>query len=122
MTIESQNGRGHAVVIGGSMAALLAARVLAEDFQSVTLIERDRLPTAVETRRGVPPQGRHTHGLLAGGRETLEKLFSGISGKLTAAGAVSSDIVGESRWFNGRRLPLPVSKRLNWPPHDPAVP
>ena len=45
------------------------------------------------------PQGRHTHGLLAGGREALEKLFPGISDQLLAAGAVPGDIIGESRWF-----------------------
>jgi hypothetical protein len=38
-------------------------------------------------------------GLLAGGREALDKLFPGISEELIAAGALSSDIIGESRWF-----------------------
>jgi 2-polyprenyl-6-methoxyphenol hydroxylase-like FAD-dependent oxidoreductase len=98
MTIESQSDRSHAVVIGGSMAGLLAARVLADHYRRVTLIERDKLPSAIETRRGVP-QGRHTHGLLAGGREALDKLFPGISEQLIAAGALNSDIIGESRWF-----------------------
>ena len=31
----------HAVVLGGSLAGLLAARVLADHFDHVTLIERD---------------------------------------------------------------------------------
>lgn len=88
----------HAIVIGGSMAGLLAARVLADSYRRVTLVERDSLGGAIECRRGVP-QGRHTHGLLAGGRQALEKLFPGISGQLLAAGAVSGDIIGESRWF-----------------------
>jgi 2-polyprenyl-6-methoxyphenol hydroxylase-like FAD-dependent oxidoreductase len=98
MKIDSQNERGRAVVIGGSMAGLLAARVLADHYQSVELIERDALPSVIENRRGVP-QGRHTHGLLAGGREALEKLFPGFSEQLVAAGALAADIVGESRWF-----------------------
>ncbi len=95
--MESQN-TGHAVVMGGSIAGLLAARALADHYALVTLLDRDRLPSAIETRRGVP-QGRHTHGLLAGGREALEKLFPGISEQLVASGALTSDIIGESRWF-----------------------
>jgi 2-polyprenyl-6-methoxyphenol hydroxylase-like FAD-dependent oxidoreductase len=98
MKIKSQNDRGRAVAIGGSMAGLLAARVLADHYQSVDLIDRDTLPSSIENRRGVP-QGRHTHGLLAGGREALEKLFPGISEQLVTAGAVAGDIIGESRWF-----------------------
>jgi 2-polyprenyl-6-methoxyphenol hydroxylase-like FAD-dependent oxidoreductase len=80
------------------MAGLLAARVLADRYESVVVLDRDSFPTSAENRRGVP-QGRHTHGLLAGGREALEKLFPGISGELIAAGAVSGDITRNSRWF-----------------------
>jgi len=98
MNTNSSNEQKHAVVIGGSMAGLLAARVLSDRYQRVTLVERDALGTAIENRRGVP-QGRHTHGLLAGGREALEKLFPGISEQLVAAGAIAGDIIGESRWF-----------------------
>jgi 2-polyprenyl-6-methoxyphenol hydroxylase-like FAD-dependent oxidoreductase len=80
------------------MAGLLAARVLSDHFERVTLIERDALPARAEQRRGVP-QGRHTHGLLASGRNVLEKLFPGISETLLKAGAVTGDIVRDSRWF-----------------------
>ena len=92
--------RKHAIVVGGSMAGLLAARVLSDHFEGVSLIERDRLPELTEPRRGVP-QGRHTHGLLASGRNVLEKLFPGISDTLLKAGAVTRDIVRDSRWFFG---------------------
>ncbi|MFZ1179342.1 MAG: hypothetical protein WAO15_24415 [Mycobacterium sp.] len=58
----------HAVVLGASMAGLLAARSLAEFFDTVTVVERDPLPDTLSdkgaARRGVP-QGRHLHGLLA---------------------------------------------------------
>ena len=41
----------HAVVVGASMAGLLAARVLADAYERVTVIERDRAPGR---RRGSP--------------------------------------------------------------------
>ncbi|HEY6390832.1 MAG TPA: hypothetical protein VIX89_06120, partial [Bryobacteraceae bacterium] len=95
----TKQGRNHAVVIGGSMAGLLATRVLTDHYDRVTLLERDVFPTTAENRRGVP-QGRHTHGLLASGRQVLDKLFPGISDELISGGAVSGDIVGKGRWFN----------------------
>ena len=88
----------HAVVMGGSLAGLLATRVLSDFYDKVTLIERDVLPTTASHRRGVP-QGRHTHGLLASGGRVLEELFPGIADALLRAGAVSGDISRDSRWF-----------------------
>jgi 2-polyprenyl-6-methoxyphenol hydroxylase-like FAD-dependent oxidoreductase len=57
----------HAVVLGASMAGLLAARVLADAYNRVTVIERDNLPPDMAHRRGVP-RGLHLHGLHARGR------------------------------------------------------
>ena len=48
----------HAVVLGGSVVGLLAARVLSDQFEHVTLIERDELADRPEPRKGVP-QGNH---------------------------------------------------------------
>ena len=93
-----------AVVLGASMAGLLAARVLSERFERVVVIERDVLPPPGEHRRGVP-HGRHLHGLHPRGREILEELFPGFTASLTASGAVSGDILGDSRWqLSGRQL------------------
>lgn len=101
--------RTHAVVIGGSMAGLLAARVLADHFDRVTLLERDVLPEGAAQRRGVP-QGQHTHGLLAGGRQVLDRLFPGFSRELVARGALTGDIVRDVRWFfEGAPLARPAS-------------
>ena len=91
--------RDRAIVIGGSMGGLLAARVLADHFKEVLVLERDQLPPVGEQRRGVP-QGRHTHGLLASGRGVIERLFRGISNELITAGAVEMDIAQDSRWFS----------------------
>ena len=64
----------HAVVIGGSIAGLLAARVLAEHFERVTVIERDYYPENPEPRSGVA-QSNQAHFLLARGKQILEELF-----------------------------------------------
>ncbi len=98
MSGQQQEQRIHAIVIGGSMAGLLAVRVLSEHFERVTLIEQDALALGPDQRRGVP-QGCHTHGLLASGRRVLDRLFPGISEELVAGGAVPGDLLRDSRWF-----------------------
>lgn len=76
----------HAVVIGGSIGGLCAARVLAERFDRVTVVDRDAFPDGAEYRKGVP-QSRHPHALLDGGRRELERLFPGFERALLSAGA-----------------------------------
>ena len=61
----------HAVVIGASMAGLLAARALSDFYSVVTVLERDQFPVSDIPRKGVP-QRRHAHGLLARGRNVIE--------------------------------------------------
>ncbi|MDG5486532.1 FAD-dependent oxidoreductase [Mycolicibacterium gadium] len=75
----------HAVVLGASVGGLAAARVLAEHFESVTVVERDALPSGPANRRGVP-QGRHGHALLGRGLATLSDLFPGFADDLVDAG------------------------------------
>jgi 2-polyprenyl-6-methoxyphenol hydroxylase-like FAD-dependent oxidoreductase len=86
----------HAVVIGASMAGLLAARVLTESHERVTLVERDHLPGVGEHRRAVP-QGRHAHALLARGHQCMEELLPGLTGELIAAGAPTFEPLVEMR-------------------------
>ena len=76
----------HAVVLGASMSGLLAARVLADFFETVTVVERDVLPNGPAIRHGVP-QGRHVHVLLARGAQILDELFPGFLNELVADGA-----------------------------------
>jgi 2-polyprenyl-6-methoxyphenol hydroxylase-like FAD-dependent oxidoreductase len=93
-----------AVVLGGSMAGLLAARVLSERFKRVVVIERDPLPPVGEHRRGVP-HGRHLHAVHPRGLEILNELFPGFSASLAASGAVLCDMVGDTRWqLSGSQL------------------
>jgi 2-polyprenyl-6-methoxyphenol hydroxylase-like FAD-dependent oxidoreductase len=75
-----------AVVLGASMGGLLAARVLADFFDTVTVVERDELPDGPVVRRGVP-QGRHVHVLLARGAQVLDEFFPGLLNELVADGA-----------------------------------
>ena len=89
----------HAIVIGGSIAGLLSARVLAEHFDQVTVIERDRFPDGPEFRKGVP-QARHTHILLMQGRLILERLFPGLERELVAAGASTINFPADVAWLS----------------------
>jgi 2-polyprenyl-6-methoxyphenol hydroxylase-like FAD-dependent oxidoreductase len=94
----ANNGR-HAVVIGGSMAGLLAARVLSDHFDQVTVIERDRYPLTPAPRPGVP-QSRHLHALLARGLKILGKMFPGLSDELIAEGAVEIEVGSDLAWLS----------------------
>jgi 2-polyprenyl-6-methoxyphenol hydroxylase-like FAD-dependent oxidoreductase len=91
-------GDGRAVVVGGGIAGLLAARVLAEHHPDVRVLDRDDLEHRDDRggRRGVP-QGRHIHALLPRGRQILEELFPGLTGQLVDAGAPSGDLLGGAR-------------------------
>ena len=93
-----------AVVVGASMAGLLAARVLSESYGRVTVLDRDYLPESAVPRRGVP-QSRQVHILLARGAEILEELFPGIGDELLAAGAISGDLQLKMKYVvDGRPL------------------
>jgi 2-polyprenyl-6-methoxyphenol hydroxylase-like FAD-dependent oxidoreductase len=88
----------HAIVVGGSLAGMLAARVLADYFNRVTIIERDPLSEIPEPRKGVP-QARHLHVLLARGREVLQQLFPGLVEELIALGAPLVDMAADLAWL-----------------------
>lgn len=76
----------HAIVIGGSIAGMLNARVLSDHFDTVTIVERDTIEDAPEFRNGAP-QGRHLHALLARGQRIMEGMFPGLADDIHAAGA-----------------------------------
>lgn len=64
----------HAVVIGASIAGLLAARALTDFYEQVTVVERDVLPEGPEGRKAVP-QGHHAHALLPQGRRASTRCY-----------------------------------------------
>ncbi|MEM1256601.1 MAG: FAD-dependent monooxygenase [Cyanobacteria bacterium P01_H01_bin.21] len=89
----------HAIVIGGSIAGLFAAKVVSEVFHRVTLIERDSLPQIPQPRRGVP-QSVQPHVLFTRGFQIMEQHFPGLGEALATAGAVTIDWGREFHLFS----------------------
>jgi flavin-dependent dehydrogenase len=111
-----------AVVLGGSLAGLLAARALSQ-YANVTVVERDILPQGPEARKGMP-QARHIHLLWSGGVEAIEELLPGATDRLTAAGAhrlaLPTHMVAYSprgwfrRWDESHHMILCSRDLLDW--------
>ncbi|MBO0778825.1 MAG: FAD-dependent oxidoreductase [Ktedonobacteraceae bacterium] len=89
----------HALVIGASMAGLLAARMLSDYFEQVTIVERDHLPGIAQARKGVS-QGQHVHLLLNKGVNLVGDLFPNIFLSLEADGALPLDVTRDVSWFH----------------------
>jgi 2-polyprenyl-6-methoxyphenol hydroxylase-like FAD-dependent oxidoreductase len=89
-----------AVVLGGSIAGLMAARVLADYATTVLVVERDEPETG--ERRGVP-QALQGHALLPGGRTQLERWFPGFTEQLVALGAVFAEPWEHNNYVDGVR-------------------
>ncbi|MET8828564.1 FAD-dependent monooxygenase [Streptomyces sp. NPDC004610] len=85
-----------AVVVGGSIAGMLAAAALREHVGSVVVVEAHELPEGPVPRAGVP-QAAHIHLLQTGGIDAVEDLLPGTVGLLLAAGAhripVTTDMI-----------------------------
>ncbi|MCV7032194.1 NAD(P)/FAD-dependent oxidoreductase [Mycobacterium sherrisii] len=90
-------------VLGGSVAGLLAARVLADFCRHVVIVERDELIDQA-SRPGVP-QGRQLHVLLAAGRQWLDRWLPGFTEQAVAAGA--NRITSEVKAFDGYAMAPP---------------
>lgn len=91
--MTAERAWGKAVVVGGSYAGLVTARVLSDFFREVVLVERDAVDEDTGVHPGAP-QGHHAHALLAKGGEILERLFPGLREELRAAGAPVFDYGG----------------------------
>ncbi len=96
----------HAVIVGGSLAGLAAAKVLSAFADQVTVLERDSYPTAVADRSGVP-QGRHNHSLL--GRGTLE--FAGLFPEFETTVVSHGAEVRDQAWDTAMLTPFGWSPR-----------
>ena len=89
----------HAIVIGGSVSGILAARVLSDHFERVSVVERDFLNARPIGRKGTP-QARHFHLLLAAGAAVVRDLFPELAADMPAAGALPVDSAKDLRWFH----------------------
>ena len=97
------NKPSRAVVIGGGLAGLLSARVLADHFERVVLLDGDLFPEGPESRRQVP-QDHHSHVLLARGRLLYEQLFPGLDSALEAGGCSLVDWCGDCEVYSSAGL------------------
>lgn len=80
-----------AYVLGGSVAGLLAARVLADHARHVVVVERDEVTTDGTPRRGVP-QDQQVHTLLPAGLRWIERWLPGFSRDVRERGATLTGI------------------------------
>jgi 2-polyprenyl-6-methoxyphenol hydroxylase-like FAD-dependent oxidoreductase len=104
-----------AVVLGASMAGLMAARVLSDHAEQVLIVERDDSDADAGPRPGVP-QGTQVHALLPAGAVQLERWFPGFTDEAIAAGAVVPPADGSRGCFfmNGDLRVAPPVKQ-DWP-------
>jgi 2-polyprenyl-6-methoxyphenol hydroxylase-like FAD-dependent oxidoreductase len=94
----------HALVLGGSVAGSLAARMLSPVYRTVTVIDRDNLSGPAEPRHAIP-QGHHIHALLARGQQILDELFPGFTDELVGLGVPIGDFGTSLSWyFNGQMI------------------
>ena len=89
---------GHAIVIGGSIAGLITARVLSEFFEQVTILERDEIEDRPAIHKSVP-QGHHLHALLNGGQQVLADLYPGFTNDLRGLGANRVAVGRDVVWY-----------------------
>jgi 2-polyprenyl-6-methoxyphenol hydroxylase-like FAD-dependent oxidoreductase len=89
---------GHAIVIGGSIAGLIAARALSDYFERITILERDEIENRPVIHKSVP-QGNHLHALLNGGQRVLSDLYPGFTDDLRGLGANRFTIGRDVAWY-----------------------
>jgi 2-polyprenyl-6-methoxyphenol hydroxylase-like FAD-dependent oxidoreductase len=88
----------HAIVIGGSMTGLMTARVLADHFDTVTVLERDHIDEHPAIHKSIP-QGNHYHAVLLGGQQVLSTLYPDFIDKLRSFGSVRLRLGEEWVWY-----------------------
>jgi len=98
-----EKGRGRVVVVGGSIAGTLAARVLSESYREVIVVDRDQVLGVDGARRGAP-HSIHAHGLHARGYLIMSELFPNLLDEAVALGLPVRDFGGMRWYFDARPL------------------
>ncbi|AZZ35588.1 hypothetical protein CIK05_01830 [Bdellovibrio sp. qaytius] len=88
-----------AVVIGGGIAGLAAARVLADHFSSVVVCDKDPHIGSAQVRVGAP-QGSHLHVLLKNGQSVLQELMPEVFDKVSTSQCPTIDWAQDTVWEN----------------------
>ncbi|MGW3971018.1 NAD(P)/FAD-dependent oxidoreductase [Streptomyces ardesiacus] len=121
MSVSKSPDPRRAVIIGGSIAGMLAAAAVSDSVDAIDIIDTHDVPSGPSPRTGVP-QAAHFHTLLSGGAEAFEKLLPGSTADLIASGAnrvpVTTDMVMYSpegwyrRWANATHFQITASRDL----------
>jgi 2-polyprenyl-6-methoxyphenol hydroxylase-like FAD-dependent oxidoreductase len=98
MSNSFSNQQQHALVMGGSFAGLLTARVLSNHFAKVTIVEKDPVLHEPHSRKG-QPQTRHLHGLLPSGLGILSHYFPSLTKEIEDHGANVIDFAQTMNWY-----------------------
>jgi 2-polyprenyl-6-methoxyphenol hydroxylase-like FAD-dependent oxidoreductase len=91
-----------ACVLGGSVAGLLAARVLSDHARRVVILERDDV-SADYTSRGGTPHDQQVHTLLPAGQHWIERWLPGFTRQAEGLGAVLSTVDTTLMALDGHR-------------------
>ncbi len=88
---------GKAIIVGGGVAGLLAARVLSSHFEQAVVLEKDVYPEKAVPRNGIP-QSHHIHILLMKGKQILTELFPNLESVLISKGAHKVDLLADVKY------------------------
>jgi len=102
-----------AIIAGGSLGGMLAARAVAPHFVEVVVLERDVFTDSPAPRR-TTPQSHHVHMLLKGGENAIDRILPGFRGAIEDGGSVTiragldflagSELGFAPRWDAGMEL------------------
>ena len=94
-----------ACVLGGSVAGLLAARVLSDFAERVVIIERDELGGPECSRSGTP-HAQQLHVLLPAGARWMERWLKGFTDDVLSMGAIVGSTTATLTVMDGQRQAL----------------
>ena len=100
-----------AIIIGGGIAGLLAARTLCGHFKEIIIIEKDKYPSQDGPRNGTP-QSNHIHVLLIKGKEILLRLFPDLERNLVAKGAHIVNLTNDVDYYVGTGYSIKFESNL----------